>query len=254
MEPAFTSVPVTRSYEHIVQQIHDAIRSGQLQRGAKMPTERELSESFGVSRAVVREAVKVLAAQGIVESRQGSGTYVLDSPAPFVSRTILLDVPLEERAIEQLTEFREVLDTLAAQRAASRRSDEQAEAIMQAALGSQTGEDDMDAFGVTDRRFHSLIDQASGNIYVAIASNSVRQTQQELTRLFASDLGSISIASAQHVRVAEAIRDKDATAAGQIMKEHVQYSGSFLLQIPEDVRTKQKISLDVYRKYVQEPH
>ncbi len=241
MQLTFTSVPVTRSYEHIVRQIHDAIRSGQLPRGAKLPTERELGETFGVSRSVVREAVKVLAAQGIVESRQGSGTFVLDSPAPFVSRTIMLDVPIEERAIEQLTEFREALDTLAAHRAATRRTDEQAAAILRAARDSQTGEDDLDAFSEADLRFHTLIDQASGNVYVAIASNSVRQTQSEMNRLFAKEQGSFAVASDQHLRIALAIRDKNATAAEQIMKEHVRYSGSFLLQIPEDVRTNQHI-------------
>jgi len=238
MEHAFTAVPVTRSYEHIVRQIHEAIRSGQLQRGAKLPTERELSETFGVSRSVVREAVKVLAAQGIVESRQGSGTFVLDSPAPFVSRTIMLDVPVEESAITQLMEFREALDTLAAHRAAQRRTEEQAAQILAAARDSETAEDDIDRFSEADLRFHTLIDEASGNVYVAIASSSIRQTQQELTRLFATDLGSIPIASAQHISIATAIRDGDADLAARTMAEHVRYSGSVALQIPQEVRRK----------------
>jgi GntR family transcriptional repressor for pyruvate dehydrogenase complex len=236
MEPAFTSVSVTRSYEHIVRQIHDAIRNGHLARGAKLPTERDLSETFGVSRSVVREAVKVLVAQGIVESRQGSGTFVLDSPVPFVSRTILLDVPVEESAIEQLMEFREALDTLAAHRAATRGSDEQVAGILQAARDSQAAGDNPDAFGEADLRFHMLIDQASDNIYVAIASSSVRKTQGELTLLFASELGSMQIASAQHVKIAEAIRDGDAELAAKAMAEHVRYSGTVALQIPKDVR------------------
>ncbi|MGN6031538.1 MAG: FadR/GntR family transcriptional regulator [Thermomicrobiales bacterium] len=241
MESPFTSVSVTRSYEQIVKQIHDAIRSGSLARGARLPTERELSDTFGVSRSVVREAVKVLAAQGIVESRQGSGTYVVDSPAPFVSRTIMLDVPMEESAIEQLIEFREVLDTLAAHRAALHRSDDQLAEIFRAVdlslRGAET--DDLQVFAEGDLLFHSLIDQAAANVYIAIASSSVRQTQSEMSRLYASQPGSFMVASSQHRAIAEAIRDQDAPRAEHLMREHVRYSGSFLLQIPKDISITQ---------------
>ncbi|MGC4107776.1 MAG: FadR/GntR family transcriptional regulator [Thermomicrobiales bacterium] len=237
METPFTSVSVTRSYEQIVKQIHDAIRTGSLARGARLPTERELSDTFGVSRSVVREAVKVLVAQGIVASRQGSGTFVVDSPAPFVSRTIMLDVPMEESAIEQLIEFREVLDTLAAHRAALHRSDEQLAAIFRAVdLSIQGAEhDDLARFAEGDLLFHSSIDQAAANVYIAIASSSVRQTQSEMSRLYAEDQGSFMVASGQHRAIAEAIRDRDANRAEQLMREHVRYSGSFLLQIPKEM-------------------
>ena len=81
----FTSVTVERSYEHIVKQIVEGIHSGRLQRGQKLPTERDLGVSFGVSRSVVREALKVLMAQGLVESRQGSGVFVRNNPIPAIS-------------------------------------------------------------------------------------------------------------------------------------------------------------------------
>jgi GntR family transcriptional repressor for pyruvate dehydrogenase complex len=238
MDTAFTSVAVTRSYEHIVRQIHDAIRNGQLRRGEKLPTERVLSETFGVSRSVVREAVKVLVAQGLVASRQGSGTFVLDSPAPFVSQTIMLAVPVEEESIGQLIEFREVLDTLAAHRAALRRTDDEALAIIDASRQSLAAAEanDLDAFGDADVRFHTLIDHAAANIYVAIASSSVRQAQGEMTRLFGSDIGSFVHAAGQHARIAAAILAGDAEAASRAMGEHVRYSGSITLKIPKEVQ------------------
>jgi GntR family transcriptional repressor for pyruvate dehydrogenase complex len=237
MDSPFTSIAITRSYEQIIKQIHDAIRSGALARGSRLPTERELGETFGVSRSVVREAVKVLAAQGIVESRQGSGTFVVDSAAPFVSRTIMLDVPIEVSAIEQLIEFREVLDTLAAHRAALRRTEEQLAGIFRAVdLSAQGAEhNDLPRFAEGDLLFHSLIDQAAANIYIAIASSSVRQTQSEMSRLYASDRGSFRVASEQHRAIADAIRDQDAARAEHLMREHVRYSGSFLLQIPKGI-------------------
>ena len=78
----FRAVILTRSYEQVVQQIQEGIRSGSLVPGQRLPTERELGESFGVSRAVVREALKVLAAMGLVESRQGSGNYFAPTRSP----------------------------------------------------------------------------------------------------------------------------------------------------------------------------
>ena len=84
----FRSVLVTRSYEQVVQQIRGRIRSGMLVPGQRLPTERELADSFGVSRGVIREALKVLGSMGLVESRQGSGTYVCSNPVPSISRAM----------------------------------------------------------------------------------------------------------------------------------------------------------------------
>ena len=70
----------TRPFERIAREIAEQIRAGQLVRGQKLPTEREMGEHFGVSRGVIREAVKMLDAMGLVESRQGSGTRVRSAP------------------------------------------------------------------------------------------------------------------------------------------------------------------------------
>src|ERR671910_654816 len=93
----FRSVILTRSYEQVVEQIQDGIRSGTLVPGQRLPTERELGESFRVSRAVVREALKVLAAMGLVESRQGSGNYISAKPVPSISRALILSATPDER-------------------------------------------------------------------------------------------------------------------------------------------------------------
>ena len=80
---SFSAVTVVRPYEQIVRQIQEAIRDNALSEGDRLPTERELAETFGVSRSVVREAIKVLSAQGLVESRQGSGLYVRNRPIEY---------------------------------------------------------------------------------------------------------------------------------------------------------------------------
>ncbi|HKG27352.1 MAG TPA: GntR family transcriptional regulator, partial [Thermomicrobiales bacterium] len=127
----FRSVLVTRSYEQVVQQIRGRIRSGMLVPGQRLPTERELADSFGVSRGVIREALKVLGSMGLVESRQGSGTYVCSNPVPSISRALTLSATTEEHSIFRLYELREPLDVAAARLAAQRRTAEQIEAMRQ---------------------------------------------------------------------------------------------------------------------------
>src|SRR5688500_12807880 len=109
----FRAVTLTRSYEQVVEQIQDGMRRGALAPGQRLPTERELSESFGVSRAVVREALKVLASMGLVESRQGSGTYVRANPVPSITRALILSATPEDESLLALFEVREALEVLA---------------------------------------------------------------------------------------------------------------------------------------------
>ena len=68
-----------RAYESIVQQVLDLIENGKLKRGDQLPSERELTEIFKVSRTTVREAIRTLESMRLLQSRQGNGTYVLTS-------------------------------------------------------------------------------------------------------------------------------------------------------------------------------
>ncbi len=80
-----------------MRQIAASIRNGQIGNGGRLPTERELSAAFRVSRGVIREAIKVLGALGLVEARQGSGIYVLNT-VPTVTRAFTLSVsPMRSR-------------------------------------------------------------------------------------------------------------------------------------------------------------
>jgi len=72
----FKPIKKTRIYEKIVDEIKELITQGSLKWGDQLPTERELSETFKVSRTCVREAFRILESQGFLESRPGNGTYV----------------------------------------------------------------------------------------------------------------------------------------------------------------------------------
>lgn len=228
----FDSVILGRSYEQVVRQICDAIREGRLVPGQRLPAERELGESFGVGRGVVREAIKVLDAMGLVEARQGSGTYVCPEPLPSVHRSLLLSVQPEEHSLARLFEFRRGLEGLAAAAAAARRSPLQAETILAEAstTGRAAAADDGAAFAGSDDRFHRAVSTAADNPYLLASLTAVREMQREVVHLFAGIPGSMAAAAAHHLRVAEAIVAGDDLGAARAMEAHVVYTAQVVAE------------------------
>jgi GntR family transcriptional regulator, transcriptional repressor for pyruvate dehydrogenase complex len=211
----------------VVRQIAASIRNGQIGSGGRLPTERELSAAFGVSRGVIREAIKVLGALGLVEARQGSGIYVLNT-IPTVTRAFTLSVSPDAESVERLFEFRRTLEADAAGYAALRRTDEDATAIEAAAeataLALETAS--WSDFGVADNAFHAAIARASGNPFFEVAVATARQMQQDVVPLIGDRAGSMRQAVAHHHAIARAISTGDAGEAARAMTEHIGYTAN----------------------------
>ncbi len=214
-----------RPHERIAEQIGEQIRDGRLVRGQKLPTEREMSERFGVGRGVIREAMRMLDAIGLVESRQGSGIYVRNNPIPSISRALTFSVTPEEQSVASLFEFRTLLEVAAAEQAARRRTDEQQEAIERAATATVEAAPHFteDVWHVADQEFHHAIGDASGNPYIAVAIDAVRQMQRDVTRLVRETRGSAGAAE-QHRAIAEAIAARSPERAAAAMRAHIHYT------------------------------
>lgn len=231
----FHAVAATRSYEVVVRQIEDAIRSGQIQRGERLPTERQLSETFGVSRGVIREAIKVLGAMGLVEARQGSGLFVRNDTIPSVTRAFILSVSPDAESLDKLFEFRHGLEIQAARFAAQRRSEIDLSAMDEALRTIEQAADPLDwlIFGENDNRFHNAVARAGGNPYLEVAIATARDMQRDVVHLIADEAGSIQTAIAQHREIYEAIRDRAPEKAAALMGAHVMYTaGAVQSKIP----------------------
>lgn len=234
---SFNSVTVFRPSDQIIQQIQDAIRNGDLARGDKLPTERALCEQFGVSRSVVREAIKALDAMGLVESRQGSGIFVRNNPIESVSRAFVLSVSPDAESVDCLFEFRQSLEKEAARLAAIRATDQHISEIDEvlAWMDLRPAPDDWSTFAKVDIRFHHLVAEASGNPYLQVAIASVRDMSRDIVRVFSEHAGSLEEAMRHHQRILQAIRQHDPEAASIAMVEHISYtSGVVQQQIPRD--------------------
>ncbi len=125
--PRFEPVRTVRAYERIVEQIEEAVESGSLQPGERLPSERELMAQFAVSRSTVREALRVLQARGLVRSRPGDphGAEVLPFSPAALHKSMTTLARVDELSLGELVQFRMVLDASANLLAARLRTDEE---------------------------------------------------------------------------------------------------------------------------------
>lgn len=227
----YHAITVTRSYEGVVRQIAASIRNGQIGGGERLPTERELGTAFGVSRGVVREAIKVLGALGMVEARQGSGIYVLNT-VPTITRAFTLSVSPDTESVERLFEFRRTLEIESAALAALRRTDGQLAEIVAASQATSVAVEsgELDDFGSADNAFHGAIARASGNPYFEIAVATARQMQTDVVPLISDRVGSFRSAIQHHRAIAEAIGARDPEWAAREMASHIVYTANAVTQ------------------------
>jgi DNA-binding FadR family transcriptional regulator len=213
--------------QHVVAQLTEHIRVGELHPGDKLPTESEIMLEHGVSRSVVREAMSRMQAAGLVETRHGIGTFVLaPPPAPSVMGIDPATV-VTVRDVIALLELRISLETEAAALAAARRSDEQL-AEVRAALAAlqQAARKGEDTVG-PDQRFHLAIAQASGNQYFHailehLGSNIIPRARINSARLTQADPAAyMEQVGREHEQIVDAIARGDAESARVAMRLHI---------------------------------
>src|ERR1700724_1451382 len=137
----------SRLYEQIVQQVEESIHKGAIKPGDQLPPERELAQQFGVSRTAVREAVKALHEQGLVEAYPGRGTFVTDGTSQAIRQSLDRVVKIgQPDGSNYWADVREILEPEIAALAAAR-ADEEDLAAMREAVGVMDGaRRDPDAF------------------------------------------------------------------------------------------------------------
>lgn len=220
------SPPGTRpsSYaDQVYGRILSGIMTGQFAQGAKLPAEKDLCQSFGVSRPVVRSALHRLRLDGLVEARQGSGTFVISRPSDRLGD--LTDLTGVSRVLRYL-ELRLAVEGTAAALAAQRRSADDMEHISQAheAFLGQLQRGLFQPQG--DREFHMAIAAATGNEFFAAALENAETSLADFMTLSLSltQAGSTQRAGfiiQEHTNIVAAIRAQDAAAAKGAMEFHI---------------------------------
>ncbi len=209
--------------DQVYGRILDEILSGAFAPGSRLPGENDLSESFGVSRPVVRQALARLRVDGLVEARRGSGTYVLSRPSDNLTDvTSLTDVSRFLR----YQELRLSVEGEAAALAAERRTEKALSDIMRAheQFAQQIGHGTFDA--ESDRAFHLAILDATGNEFFrgalegsGVVLSDFMGISLSITRTGSTDRARKVVS--EHTDIVEAIRKRDAVWARAAMELHI---------------------------------
>ena len=212
-----TRPTIPKASSILADEIRDQIVRGRLPRGTELPNESELIESSGFSRATVREALRLLESQGLIAIRRGSrGGIRVDRPdIGHVTRSTALLLALSDARLEDLFEFRRLLEPAAASLAARNATSAQ-RAHLLAVTNANADERLIDTVG-----FHGLVADASGNEFHRVTLLGVLQ----IAAWHAPDGGhshdELGDARRAHRRVAECISDGDGDGAAQAMSRHL---------------------------------
>lgn len=206
-------------FEEALEQILQVVRLGLVPGGERLPAERELAERMGISRVTLREVLKVLQEEGLVESRRGryGGTFVLHRQRTEGEEELRRRIASVD--VEDTLRFREVLEVGAAGLCAAHGLTGDGEERLRRAL-TATHDAPLDDYRRCDTLLHLTLAELSGSPTLTTQYAAVRATVNDLLDCIPLLVRNLEHSQQQHVALVEAVLDGDADAAREVMREH----------------------------------
>ncbi|CAM3168146.1 FadR/GntR family transcriptional regulator [Sporolactobacillus spathodeae] len=215
-----------KMYEKIADALMAMIRSGELKPGDRVAPVGDLAAQFGVGRSAVREALSALRAMGLIDMRQGEGTYIRSFSPETFSKYLSTGILMEERDIDDLLDVRELLESEAARRAATSKDSVLIQEIFKALDSMKEVKEDASIGEEADLAFHLAVARASGNRLLAQLMASVSEAIAELMRetrriwIYSQD-SAIKKMYQEHRMIVDAIAEGVPDRARQAMLDHL---------------------------------
>lgn len=238
-------VQVPRISDAVASTLERRILEGSLKPGDRLPSERELALELGVSRPSLREAIQKLASKGMVQSKQGGGTFVTAAlEASFFDpwQEMMGSYP---NLREDMLEFRRMIEGQAAEWAAERATDADLQRLSQAFRALQTAfeNDDTEKRSDADIAFHQAIGDASHNVLVGHLSAALLRLMHDNIRLNLGELKTVPAASRlllnQHASIHSAIIERKPQAARSAAETHIDFVRETLAQTLRSVARRE---------------
>ena len=213
----------TAAGAQVVEHVRREIEAGRLGPGSRLPPERELALEMGVSRPSLRSGLRALQAMGIVTSRRGAGTFIVEGPPQLGKSPLQFLAALHGFTLDQMYEARRLLEVGAAGLAAERATGEQLAAMADEVTGMFATLDEWQAFLRHDLGFHRAVAAGSGNPIVAAIVGTLTEIIWETGRL---DMEGFQLrdSAETHRRIYEAIRAQSPERARAEMTEHLEHA------------------------------
>lgn len=229
LEPA----KIIEKVEYAVNALRVFIIDGNLKPGTELPPESEMAKQIGVSKFTMREALRVLQAQGLIDIAQGRRTKVADlSPGPAI-RIMSYALSRSKSALSDLTEARQILESGIAWFAATRAEPAQIEALRKTISDMENNRYNLEVCVERDVGFHNILMQASKNpvfeIMSAPLTELLRKSRKETLRTTGADR-----AIEGHKLILAAVIERDSEKAAKAMRLHLQMAAEDLKKAEAD--------------------
>lgn len=206
--------------EQVFEQMKELLINGEWKSGQKLPSENELSSLFGVSRITIRNALQKLAILGLIETRRGEGSYVLQKDMGNCLNTLVPTAYLSNNILE-IQEFRLMIEPGAAYIAARRATDEDILDLKARLERMRSLQNDLYTLAQEDFAFHHQIGHITGNALMSrtysILTDVLRTAMEEVVAHMGPDAGYY-----YHTQIVDAISQHDCNRAHELMQRHIE--------------------------------
>jgi GntR family transcriptional repressor for pyruvate dehydrogenase complex len=213
----------------VARKILEYLLSSDIQPGAKLPSERQLASSLDIGRSAVRDALRPLTWLGIIEVRQGDGTYLRGMSSDLLPKVIEWGLLLGEKRVLDLVEARRHLEVAIAELAAERCTPSQAREIRAALERMASKRAERQQFVDADIDFHLTVADVAGNTVLSGILSSIQSLLRVWMERITQAPEDQESAYAIHVPIADAIEARDRVAAAAAMARHLDFATERLL-------------------------
>lgn len=209
--------------EEVVWRLREMIQRGELNSGDRLPPERDLAKLLGVSRPTLRAGIGSLAAMGVLQSRQGAGTFVVKAEvSPTLDGGALrMLAALNGFTSTEMFEARLALEMSIAGLAAERATGEHIATMSEEIASMYASLDEPEQFLVHDMRFHQTVAAASGNRILTALMNMVAKILFEARSKTVKRATDLKESAEMHRHIYRAVRERNIEGARQAMREHL---------------------------------
>jgi GntR family transcriptional regulator, transcriptional repressor for pyruvate dehydrogenase complex len=223
----YKKIKPKKIYEQVAEAIHDMIRSGKVRPGDKLESVQQLAAHFQVGRSAIREALTSLKAMGLIEIRQGEGTYIKKFETEQIAYPVSAAILMNTEDIAHLLEVRKIIEIGTAYSAAQKRTDRNLLAIEEALEEMRRSSGDEELGEQADVKFHLAIAESSQNPLLISLMNHVSGLMAENMRktrqlwLFSKQASTDRLYE-EHAAIYTAIKEQNPEKARTIMLQHIE--------------------------------
>ena len=231
----FQAARQTKVFQDVVEQIQEAILDGRLTAGQTLPAERELKETFNISRGTLREALRVLEQKGLIEIKLGvgGGSVVKAVDTDQISESLGLLIRSQKVSLNHLAQFREDVEGIVAAHAAKNHVAEDIQTLKDLLVNAHScvkkGSSQRDAFIDIDKQIHMTMARITGNpVYITVLHSIHDNIHRYYDRFLSMEKPELEENYNDLCDLVGAIETADAELARQLAKQHVQRFNQYM--------------------------